>query len=158
HLTGANYRSQKEKPTSAMNTPKHSNHAAPSSAIPELAGRSFDLIQQQLAALQKLSEQTAQLHRQFLEGQDRALAVFQSLLQQQQSLLGFSANGAVPHQNGTLEIARPQLPEIPRQANPIRPPEPRTQPRPVAMPRNVVPAPTSPPAPSVDVAAMLLQV
>ena len=31
-----------------------------------------------LLALQKLSEQTAQLHRQFLDGQDKALGLFQT--------------------------------------------------------------------------------
>ncbi len=45
-----------------------------------------------LITLQKMSEQTAQLHRQFLEGQDRALQVVQSLLQQQQALM----NGGIP--------------------------------------------------------------
>ncbi|MFL5244313.1 MAG: SDR family NAD(P)-dependent oxidoreductase [Gemmataceae bacterium] len=36
-----------------------------------------------IVALQKLGEQTAQLHKQFLDGQDRALQIFQELLQQQ---------------------------------------------------------------------------
>jgi acyl transferase domain-containing protein/NAD(P)-dependent dehydrogenase (short-subunit alcohol dehydrogenase family)/acyl carrier protein len=44
--------------------------------------------QENLLALQRLSEQTAQVHRQFLEGQDRALQVFRDLLQQQQKLFG----------------------------------------------------------------------
>src|SRR5207245_4992471 len=43
--------------------------------------------QENLLALQRLSEQTAQLHRQFLEGQDKALEVFRDLLQQQKKLL-----------------------------------------------------------------------
>lgn len=41
----------------------------------------LDLLRQSLLAVQSLSEQTAQLHRQFLEGQDRALQVMQELLQ-----------------------------------------------------------------------------
>jgi len=45
------------------------------------------MTQENLLALQKLAEQTAQLHRQFLEGQDRTLQVFQSLLEQQNSLM-----------------------------------------------------------------------
>jgi acyl transferase domain-containing protein/NAD(P)-dependent dehydrogenase (short-subunit alcohol dehydrogenase family) len=45
------------------------------------------MTQANLIALQKLAEQTAQLHRQFLEGQDRALQVFQALLGQQSQLM-----------------------------------------------------------------------
>src|SRR5260370_38659441 len=50
--------------------------------------------QDSFLALQRLSEQTAQVHRQFLEGQDKALQVFRDLLQQQQKL--FSADLASP--------------------------------------------------------------
>jgi acyl transferase domain-containing protein/NAD(P)-dependent dehydrogenase (short-subunit alcohol dehydrogenase family) len=49
------------------------------------------MTQENLIALQKLAEQTAQLHRQFLEGQDRALQVFQALLDQQSQLMGAAA-------------------------------------------------------------------
>ncbi len=41
---------------------------------------SFPPTNESLLALQKLGEQTAQLHRQFLEGQDRALQVMQALI------------------------------------------------------------------------------
>lgn len=50
------------------------------------------ITQENLLALQKLGEQTAQLHKQFLDGQDRALQVIQNLLlQQQHSLQGTTA-------------------------------------------------------------------
>jgi acyl transferase domain-containing protein/NAD(P)-dependent dehydrogenase (short-subunit alcohol dehydrogenase family) len=65
------------RPTSALSNP-------PSSPGLE---RSLAMTQENLLALQKLGEQTAQLHRQFLEGQDRALQVFQSLVDQQHQLL-----------------------------------------------------------------------
>ncbi len=60
-------------------------------------GQALRTSQENLLALQKLGEQTAELHRQFLEGQDKTLGVFQSLLDQQQRMLqaslglGFSA-------------------------------------------------------------------
>ena len=44
------------------------------------------IAQDNLVALQKLSEQTAALHRQFLEGQDKTHRTFQSLLVQHQRL------------------------------------------------------------------------
>ena len=50
-------------------------------------GSALAMTQDNLIALQRLAEQTAQLHRQFLEGQDRALQVFQSLLDQQNQLM-----------------------------------------------------------------------
>jgi acyl transferase domain-containing protein/NAD(P)-dependent dehydrogenase (short-subunit alcohol dehydrogenase family) len=43
--------------------------------------------QENLLALQRLGEQTAQLHRQFLDSQDRSLQVFQQLLDQQGHLM-----------------------------------------------------------------------
>src|SRR4029077_17167839 len=47
----------------------------------------FKATQENLLALQRLAEQTAQVHRQFLEGQDKTLQVFQALLAQQQALI-----------------------------------------------------------------------
>jgi acyl transferase domain-containing protein/NAD(P)-dependent dehydrogenase (short-subunit alcohol dehydrogenase family)/acyl carrier protein len=52
--------------------------------------------QENLLALQKLGEQTAQMHRLFLEGQDRALQAFQSLLQHQQQFVGAFLGNATP--------------------------------------------------------------
>lgn len=49
--------------------------------------QALQITQENLLALQKLGEQTAALHRQFLDGQDKVLDVFQSLLNQQQQLI-----------------------------------------------------------------------
>ena len=59
----------------------------PASAIahPGLA-EALRVSQENLVALQRFGEQTAQLHGQFLEGQDRARQTFQSLLEHQQRL------------------------------------------------------------------------
>ena len=49
-----------------------------------------------MVALQKLHEQTAQLHRQFLEGQEAAGRTIQALLEQQQRLMAGSFSSASP--------------------------------------------------------------
>jgi acyl transferase domain-containing protein/NAD(P)-dependent dehydrogenase (short-subunit alcohol dehydrogenase family) len=53
-------------------------------------------MQENLLALQRLSEQTAQVHRQFLEGQDKALQVFRDLVQQQQMFFAPERVSPVP--------------------------------------------------------------
>ncbi len=54
---------------------------------PALLAQALRTAQDNLVALQKLGEQTAQLHRQFLDGQDRTRRTFQTLLEQQQRLV-----------------------------------------------------------------------
>ena len=52
-----------------------------------------------MALLQKMQEETAQLHRRFLEGQETAGRTFQTLLEQQQRLLqgGSASAGSTRH-------------------------------------------------------------
>jgi acyl transferase domain-containing protein/NAD(P)-dependent dehydrogenase (short-subunit alcohol dehydrogenase family)/acyl carrier protein len=69
---------------------------APSSELT----RALQTTQENLLALQKLGEQTAQAHRLFLEGQDRALKAFQDLLQQQRQLIGVSLDHPPPPDPG----------------------------------------------------------
>ena len=66
---------------------------------PTFLAQALRTAQENLVALQKISEQTAQLHRQFLDGQDKTQRAFQSLLEQQQRLilLGVSPS-TVSHQ------------------------------------------------------------
>jgi len=54
---------------------------------PNPLANAFQATQENLLALQRLAEQTAQVHRQFLEGQDKTLQVFQALLTQQNALI-----------------------------------------------------------------------
>ena len=56
--------------------------------VPVPAGLSFALqsVQENLVALQRLAEQTADLHRQFLEGQEKTQETFRRLLEHQQRL------------------------------------------------------------------------
>ena len=76
--------------------------------------------QEGLLALQRLQEQTADLHRKFLEGQDAALQTFMTLLQQNGSTTGV------------------QMPEMPQ--------APTTAPIPTAASAPVAPVPTPAPA------------
>ncbi|MBV8311382.1 MAG: SDR family NAD(P)-dependent oxidoreductase, partial [Planctomycetaceae bacterium] len=67
-----------EAPGAAIPLVPPSNHADLAQAIRQT--------QENLVALQRLAEQTAQLHRQFLEGQAATQHTFQSLLEHQQRL------------------------------------------------------------------------
>ena len=55
-------------------------------AAPTDLAFAFHAAQENLAALQRLAEQTADLHRQFLEGQEKTQQTFLKLLEHQQRL------------------------------------------------------------------------
>ncbi len=103
-----------------------------------------------LAALMQMQQQTAELHRRFLEGQERSAAVFQSLLQQQSSL----ASGGEWPQPMPAAPAAAALPSAPAQpalpapaATPLAPVAP--PPASVAAPSGSAPALQPAPAPAV---------
>ncbi len=81
------------------------------------------MTQENLIALQKLAEQTAQLHRQFLEGQDRALQVFQALLDQQSQLLNGTVPAVRPISAEASIVSRAQAPAV-RAVPDVTPPMP----------------------------------
>jgi len=101
----------------------------PQAVDPSLQSQALRVTQENLAALQKLGEQTARLHGQFLENQNRALGTFQMLLEQQQRL----------YHAAPLAMTPP----APMAALPA------PAPAPVAM----KPAPVAPPAPAPVVVA-----
>ncbi|MFM8273718.1 MAG: beta-ketoacyl synthase N-terminal-like domain-containing protein, partial [Gemmata sp.] len=70
----------------------------PAGAEPNALAQALLMTQQGLAALQRMQEQTAALHRQFLEGQEAAQRTLQALVDQQQGLLlsGLGAGAALP--------------------------------------------------------------
>jgi acyl transferase domain-containing protein/NAD(P)-dependent dehydrogenase (short-subunit alcohol dehydrogenase family) len=74
--------------------------------------------QENLVALQKLGEQTAQLHRQFLDGQDKTLSLFQTLLDQQQRLLQSSTTVAATVVSSAAPAARAPNELVPVTATP----------------------------------------
>lgn len=71
--------------------------------------QALQMTQQTLTALQRMQEQAAILHRQFLESQDAAQRTFQALVEQQAALLGGVGGG----------IALPPMPAMP--AMPVAP-------------------------------------
>jgi acyl transferase domain-containing protein/NAD(P)-dependent dehydrogenase (short-subunit alcohol dehydrogenase family) len=105
----------------------HSHQFAP--VADPLVAEALRRTQESLQALQDLQTKTAQLHRQFLEGQERAQQTYQWLLQQQQSLylqaLGVQApTPALP----PLVAAAPSPSASPAPALPISSAEPSAQP------------------------------
>jgi acyl transferase domain-containing protein/acyl carrier protein len=64
-----------------------SNQSAAAPAAGDSLARALQLTRESLAAVQKMQEQTANLHRQFLEGQESAQRSVQALIEQQQQLL-----------------------------------------------------------------------
>src|SRR5713101_4982061 len=124
--------SVRENSTPTVAKPAFSARTSQSTPQKDLPGRSspddpafmqaLRTTQENLSAVQRLSEQTAQAHRQFLEGQDKALQVFRDLLQQQQKL--FSADLASPLRDSEKVQTRtpPTRPSSP-DAGTIVPPE-----------------------------------
>ncbi|MGZ5952372.1 MAG: acyltransferase domain-containing protein, partial [Isosphaeraceae bacterium] len=142
-----------EAPGAAIPFVPLSNHAGLAQAIRQT--------QENLVALQRLAEQTAQLHRQFLEGQAATQHTFQSLLEHQQRL-----TSAVLERGGRQE-GSPQEP-LPLAVMPSRIAPVSAPPRaPISddLPSEAVngstsfpvPAPATP-APAVVVAEVLLQI
>ena len=159
----------------------------PSPADPNALSQALLMTQQSLAALQRMQEQTAALHKQFLDTQEAAQRTLQTLVDQQQSLLlsGLGAGIAlptgavpapvpapkpVPPPAPVREPAAPPPTKIlpasalhidrlwPRWHRPFRPRHPRFKTRRAAKPAPKA-APAAPPAPTTDrVAHMLLAV
>ena len=110
-LTGANYRTPKARrpavvPAAKVSAPQAAPVAAPKisnlntspkittvapAALPAELSAGLQAAQQGIIALQKLQEQTAQLHQQFLAGQDAARRTLETLLGQRRELLGLPA-------------------------------------------------------------------
>jgi acyl transferase domain-containing protein len=78
--------------------PAQSNGHAypPTSASAPSSPEALRLIQEGLATLQRMADQTAQLHRQFLEGQDRTRQTFESLLLQPHQVVRGGGYGGSP--------------------------------------------------------------
>ena len=119
------------RPTPTMNGPAPGQQ--PATADATALQQALRETRESLASLQKMQEQTAQLHRQFLEGQETAHRTVHLLVEQHQRYLQ-SALGGAPH-------APPALPAPPA-AVVTAPPAPITRP-----PAPVVRVVTPPPPP-----------
>ncbi|VTU00048.1 polyketide-type polyunsaturated fatty acid synthase : Erythronolide synthase OS=Geobacter uraniireducens (strain Rf4) GN=Gura_2012 PE=4 SV=1: ketoacyl-synt: Ketoacyl-synt_C: Acyl_transf_1: PP-binding: KR: PS-DH [Gemmataceae bacterium] len=181
-LTGANYVAPRaaRPPLAALATthaPTHTTHAPrPTFAVrgtgmndadPNALAQALLVTQQSLASLQRMQEQTAALHKQFLDAQDAAQRTLQVLVEQQQAMLLSGLGGApvpvpfpapapapVPAYAPPPPVYAP--PPAPVQAQPpaaVAPPPPAPAPKPA-------PQPAPAPKPKADdrIAATLLSV
>jgi malonyl CoA-acyl carrier protein transacylase len=130
-----------------------------------VVSEALQITRESLAALQKMQEQTAQLHRQFLESQEQAHRTVHLLVEQQQRLLQASLGLPVALQESGVrgqELERPPTPApVPVPVTPPSPPAERHGGRSLqAVAAAPTPAPVpKPPAPTDGrVAGVLLEV
>jgi acyl transferase domain-containing protein len=139
-----------------------SNHSTAAPAAGDSLARALQLTRESLAAVQKMQEQTANLHRQFLEGQESAQRSIQALIEQQQRLLHASLGLGVPLP-APVEIAAPVPPPVVDAAPPAPPEAPPTR---VFQTQEIAPRPEPQPttpstvtvAPSNRIERILLEV
>ncbi|QOX79303.1 SDR family NAD(P)-dependent oxidoreductase [Trichlorobacter lovleyi] len=134
-LCGANY--VKPKPKRPAVPPKPVSAAQPASSIPvapapqtvqaappaasrDALAESLRVTREGMAVLQRMQEETAQLHRRFLEGQETASRTIQTLLSQQQQVLqgGMAIMPAMPL--ASVSTAAPVMPAPVVQPQPVQ--------------------------------------
>jgi acyl transferase domain-containing protein/acyl carrier protein len=105
--------------------------AAASSAVVQ----ALQVTRESLASLQRMQEQTASLHRQFLEGQEAAHRTVQLLVEQQQRLLQAALDGApLPAPTPLPPAVRIPVPPPLPISEPPAPPAPRAEVFPIPAP------------------------
>jgi acyl transferase domain-containing protein len=112
----------------------------------------LQLTRDSLTALQRMQDQTAQLHRQFLDGQDAAQRTVQFLVEQQQRLLQASLGMTV----SSAPVSAPPPPPVLPAPAPVISPLPQSVPVPAATPP--VPAPSAPVVSDQRIETILLEV
>jgi acyl transferase domain-containing protein/acyl carrier protein/NADP-dependent 3-hydroxy acid dehydrogenase YdfG len=118
---------------------------------PSALAQALQATQQSLAALQRMQEQAAQLHRQFLESQEAAQRTLQSLVEQQHSLLLGSISSGValaPQPAPPSPVAHTPPPSPGRVPEPVPPPVPARAPKPAPVEQAPPPPPKPTPAPA----------
>ncbi|NVN99896.1 MAG: SDR family NAD(P)-dependent oxidoreductase [Geobacteraceae bacterium] len=152
-LCGANYVTPRQKRAPSPVKQVVSSQGPVVSSQPGAAPVSRDALAESLrvtresmALLQKMQEDTAKLHRQFLDGQERAARTFQTLLESQQMVLAGGVAAALP----VYEPVR--FEPAPTAASSFTPAA-----VPTAAPVSA-PAPVASSAPAVDTSAVLLAV
>ena len=83
-------------PPSAIRNAQSPHESAPMPNDPKALTDALRITQESLAAFQKLQEQTAQLHKQFLESQETAQRTLQALVEGQQRLVAASLGAPMP--------------------------------------------------------------
>jgi acyl transferase domain-containing protein/NAD(P)-dependent dehydrogenase (short-subunit alcohol dehydrogenase family) len=130
-------------PPGYQHQPEAGSPAGPRPVSHEALVESLRITRESMAVLQKMQEETAQLHRRFLEGQETAGRTFQTLLEQQLRLIQ-GASGPITFPAVTPEPAAMLTSVIPVQPA-IAPP---ATPAPI-----VTTAPITPSAPAASVAS-----
>ena len=129
-------------------------HPVPSTSLAE----ALRVTQENLVALQRMGEQTAHLHGQFLDGQDRTQQTFAKLLEHQQRLM-FSTIGLAPPANPpALSAPEPDSVPVTRPTPPAAAtlkPAPRRE---APAPRRAIASPPPAPSPAVLAAPIVLPV
>src|SRR5262249_38746978 len=100
-------------PPSRVSNVSETPKAPPGSAL----AQALHLTQEGLTVFQRMQEQTAQLHKQFLQSQDTAQQTLQRLIEQQQQLL-LASIGAAPVQPISV-IPAPAPQPVPLQPAPV---------------------------------------
>jgi acyl transferase domain-containing protein/NAD(P)-dependent dehydrogenase (short-subunit alcohol dehydrogenase family) len=158
-LTGAPYRSTQPKPrpvkaptpVAAAPTVVPAFASAAPAADGGLLNQALSAAQASIDALTRLQEQTAQLHLQFLQGQEAAQRSVQALVEQQHALTARLSGGAAPVYTSAAAAPIPMRAAIPVPAdNSLR----SEFQQPIVVPAPVVPAV----APAANVMATLLSV
>jgi acyl transferase domain-containing protein len=134
-----------------------SNQPTAASPAGDALARALQLTRESLAAVQKMQEQTANLHRQFLEGQETAQRSLQALIDQQQRLLqaslGTASAPAMPvHAPASVPVPAPVVKAPPPAPAPQAPPTRVFAVANAPTPPAVVSAPAQTPAPVPAVA------
>ncbi len=137
------------KPGKAMNN----NQNQPDSAVNE----AFRTIQEGLAAMQMLQQQTASAHQRFIESQEQIQKSFHALIANQQILIQAAlGNGGealhIPAFTPAPAPAIPAMPAVPAAPMPIAPVAPMAPPAAPPAPAAAVPAAPAPALPSAQAA------
>jgi acyl transferase domain-containing protein/NAD(P)-dependent dehydrogenase (short-subunit alcohol dehydrogenase family) len=138
NMCGANY--VKPKPKRPATPPRPAASAAgsaysqqsagaavPSEVSRDVLSESLRVTREGMAALMRMQDETAQLHRRFLEGQDTAGKTIQTLLEQQQRILqggGFIVSSPLSVSSAAaVSVAQPFTPTYaPTVTTPVSPP------------------------------------
>lgn len=153
-------------PTKMTAPTKQSSDPLPAPVDSGALAQALQVTRENLVALQRMQEQTAQLHRQFLEGQETAQRTVHLLVEQQlrlwQSGLGLAtALPALPAIQALQSVLPPPMPgPLPPRAVQTSPPTPRAPlpPAPTAPPIAIPPAPVRMQSGTARVQKILLDV
>ncbi len=155
-ICGANYvqpRPKREpRPTAQLRATSSGEMPMPDSNFDPRLAAALEATQQTLATLQRMQEQTAQLHRQFLDSQEQAQRTLAALVAQQHTAFSGIAVGHVAN------VPNPVVPSVTYVPPPapvfVPPPIPASIPVPVPQPVIVLPPPVPVAAPVIVTAGV----